>query len=90
MSVTKIAALLRPSTRAMHTSIQNEIVELLSEAKTDTLTRQEIAAELRKPINCITAPVRALMDAGLIIEHSQVRNPDTGCLNWALKLKEQE
>ncbi len=88
MNDTKIAALFKPSTHGLHMELQDRIVQRLSMYRDVQYTRQELARILGKPINCITAPVKALLDAGIVVEHERVRNPDTKCLNWALKLKE--
>lgn len=88
MNDTKIAALFKPSTQSLHAELQDRIIQRMQSYPDVAYTRQELASILGKPINCITAPVKALLDAGLVIEHERVRNPDTKCLNWALKLKE--
>ena len=85
---TKVAALFKPSTQRMHGSLEKRIVEKLMHEYTYDWTRDTLAAALGKPVNCITAPVKALLDAGTIIEDKRVRNPKTNALNWTLKLKE--
>lgn len=87
MDDTKAASFSAPGTKALHADLQQRILDLLSNAHTAVLTRQEMAGMLNKPINCVTAPVKHLIDAGLIVEHEQVWNGQTGRLNWALKLK---
>lgn len=87
MDNTKAASFAAPGTKALHSDLQQRILDLLSNAHTASLTRQTMAVMLGKPINCVTAPVKNLLDAGLIVEHEQVWNGQTGRLNWALKLK---
>lgn len=88
---TSIAALFKPSTQSLHAELQQRIVGVFNVGRHgDALTRQQLAVILDKPINCITAPVKALLKAGLIVEHERVRNQHTKCLNWTLKLKESE
>lgn len=52
-------------------------------------TRLDLAKRLGKPINCITAPVLALIRAGIIEEHNRVVQPETGSKAWQLKVKEK-
>ena len=52
-------------------------------------TRLDLAKRLDKPINCITAPVLALIKAEIIEEHDRVVQPETGNKAWQLKVKEK-
>lgn len=52
-------------------------------------TRLDLANRLGKPINCITAPVLALIKAGIIEEYDRVVQPETGNKAWQLKVKEK-
>lgn len=85
---TKIAALFKPRTQRMHGSLERRIVEMLMHNPGTDYTRDTIATAVGKPVNCITAPVKSLLDAGTLIEDKRVRNPKTNALNWTLKLKE--
>lgn len=88
---TKVAALLRPTTQSMHAKLQQQILDILHNPKYEEgQTRLDLAGLLFKGVNCVTAPVRALLDAGLIVEHERIRQPETGNLAWTLKLKEVE
>lgn len=51
-------------------------------------TRKALAERLGKPINSITAPVKELLDARVIVEHNRVRDAETGALQWELKIKD--
>ena len=85
MNDTKVAALFKPSTQRLHRKLEDQIITLL---QAQNCTRAQLAWYIGKGVNCVTAPVKALLDAGIIVEHERVRNPHTGALNWALKLKE--
>ena len=52
-------------------------------------TRLDLSNRLDKPINCITAPVLNLIKAGIIEEHDQIVQPETGNKAWQLKVKEK-
>ena len=52
-------------------------------------TRLDLAKRLGKPINCITAPVLALLKAEIIEPHNRVVQPETGHKAWQLKVKEK-
>ena len=52
-------------------------------------TRLDLAMRLGKPINCITAPVLALIKAEIIEEHNRVVQPETGNKAWQLRVKEK-
>ena len=51
-------------------------------------TRAELAQRLSRPVNCITAAVKALLKAGHIVETKQVQNEQTGKKAWLLELPE--
>lgn len=53
-------------------------------------TRKELAERLGKPINCICAPVKALVDAGRIDEYAKVENSGTGRKAWFLRLHKED
>lgn len=52
-------------------------------------TRKELAERLGKPINCICAPVKALLEAGKIDEFVQGENTGTGRRAWLLRVKKE-
>ena len=82
---TKIAALFRPRTQELHRKLEEQIVDLL---RLGPLTRYSIADKLDRGVNCVCAPVKALLDAGVIVEGARVTQRETGNLAWTLKLKE--
>lgn len=88
---TKVAALLRPATYKLHKHLGQAIVDLLGQEQPHAQwTRQRLAVALGKPINCVTAPIKELLDSGIVVEHERVKDPLTGCKRWTLKLKEQD
>lgn len=88
MNDTKVAALFKPRTQKMHKELGQEVINLLQVH--GALTRQRLASMLDKPINCVTAPIKQLLDAQIIVEHERVRDPITKCQRWTLRIKEQE
>jgi len=85
---TKIAALFRPATQALHRKLEEQIVELMKHPNyEDGLTRYDIANYLFKSVNCVCATVKALLDAGVLVVGDRIKQPETGNLAWTLKLK---
>lgn len=84
---TKVAALFRPTTQSLHRKLEEQIVDLLRHGP---LTRLTIANKLERGVNCVCAPVKALLSAGVIVEHDRIKQPETGNLAWTLKLKGNE
>lgn len=78
---TSFAAL--PGAQRGLSALQQSIVNAL---RTLPATRKELAQRIDKPINCITAPVKALIDAGVIAEDGWVRHEDTNCRAYLLQL----
>lgn len=86
---TKVAALFMPSTQRMHRDLGDRIVDVLASQPHKEWTRQLLADAVMRPVNCVTAPIKMLLDSGIIIEDKRVRDEKTKALRWTLKLKEQ-
>lgn len=82
MKNTSVAALFRAAPQ--WSPMKGRIITVL---KALPCTRKELAARIEKPINSITAPVKSLLDTGVIEEFEQTQH-DTGCKAWRLRLKE--
>ena len=50
-------------------------------------TRLSISNKLERGVNCVCAPVKALLDAGVLVEGERIKQPETGNLAWTLTLK---
>ena len=89
MNDTKVAALLKPSTQRMHNDVGQRIIDVLTTMPYKQWTRNRLADAIGKPINCVTAPIKQLLDSGIIVEHERVKDELTQCLRWTLKLKKE-
>lgn len=85
---TKVAALLRPATHKLHKHLGQAVIDVIQCNQHTRWTRQRLAERLGKPINCVTAPIKELLDSGILVEHERVTDTLTGCKRWTLKLKE--
>ena len=84
---TSLAAFYKDKTQRSTTTLKSLVLDSLY---TDGPgTRLDLANRLDKPINCITAPVLALIRAKIIEEHDLVVQPETGKKAWQLKVKEK-
>lgn len=84
---TSLAAFFKDKTQRSISTIEARVLDSLYVDGPGT--RLDLAKRLDKPINCITAPVLALIKAGIIEEHNRVVQPETGSKAWQLKVKEK-
>ena len=84
---TSLAAFFEGKTQRSISTLETRVLDSLYEDGPGT--RLDLAKRLGKPINCITAPVLALIKAEIIEEHDRVVQPETGNKAWQLKMKEK-
>ena len=84
---TSLAAFFSDKTQRSISTIEARVLDSLYEDGPGT--RLDLSKRLGKPINCITAPVLALIKAEIIEEHDRVVQPETGNKAWQLKVKEK-
>ena len=81
---TSLAAFFKDKTQAQISTLEAAV---LSSIDVDgPATRLHLSKRLGKPINCITAPVKKLLDAGILIETEKVLQ-ETGNRAWLLDIK---
>ena len=84
---TSLAAFFKGKTQRSINTLEARVLDSLYDDGPGT--RLDLAKRLGKPINCITAPVLALIKAEIIEEHARVVQPETGNRAWELKVKEK-
>ena len=84
---TSVSAFTKNRTQSGAKVVEQRVLDSLHDSGPGT--RLDLANRLGKPINCITAPVLALIKAGLIEEHDKVVQPETGNKAWQLRIKEE-
>ena len=84
---TRLAAFFKDKTQQSISTLEARVLDSLYVEGPGT--RLDLAKRLDKPINCITAPVLALIKAEIIEEHNRVVQPETDSKAWQLKVKEK-
>lgn len=87
MKDTSLAAFFKDKTQQSISTLEARVLDSLYVYGPGT--RLDLAKRLDKPINCITAPVLALIKAEIIEEHNRVVQPETDSKAWQLKVKEK-
>ena len=87
MKDTSLAAFFKDKTQQSISTLEARVLDSLYADGPGT--RLDLSNRLDKPINYITAPVLNLIKAGIIEEHDQIVQPETGKKVWQLKVKEK-